>query len=541
MEEKKRGGFLRWPWNVVIYMAVFAALRLFPALRPFAVIYLILFLILMGIQRKNSPHGVEEGYCLSRTRKQLTWLIWALLALVMGAGLLYMLSVGLKQDRAYWETSDYVTLAVCGAGGPLMVLLGLYLGYTSVRDAFFPEKSALAQSIRNQLPYPDEAPPVGELFAMVDRDLKENGQWFGPVGVGREWVLGDNVTRIERIRGIFVVNELHQHHTKTGVRTSRNMELVLIDDRWQRMATSFNSVADMQAAADCLALRVPGARRGTNGQAGSFWTMDESEREDFERAFRQQQNLRASEAVRREAMSGGAQDMILEAGEDRTSRVTEALAEEHLDRCLGGEEEGFTLIPTRPIQAGDRALRALRVSARGETVTLTAALAGEENLGLAKMCGRREALEVLSGWLRREVPEDLESWDLRRLYAAPEAAGPRRREIPARLSLVYASGAAENHTTFTREDVALAAEGIVDGTYQLADLTHQGGYLWIRVTAGDRTDGCCTVEATRPEGEKLGFYITKMPPREAAAWLTGYPREPFQPGGRNWKRVQKPK
>ena len=34
----------------------------------------------------------------------------------------------------------------------------------------------LAKSIRSQLPYPDEAPPVEELFAMVDRDIQANGQ-----------------------------------------------------------------------------------------------------------------------------------------------------------------------------------------------------------------------------------------------------------------------------------------------------------------------------------------------------------------------------
>ena len=63
--------------------------------------------------------------------------------------------------------------------------------------------------------------------------------------------------------------------------------------------------------------------------------------------------------------------------------------------------------------------------------------------------------------------------------------------------------------------------------------------MWIRVTAGDRSDGRCTVEATRPEGETLGFYTAKMPPREAAAWLTGYPRGQYLPGGQGWKRVKK--
>ena len=238
--KENKGGFLRCPWNAVVYVLLAVTLRL---------LAIPVILVLMGLQRKNNPHGQSEGFCLSRTRKRLTWLIWALLVLAAGGALLYMLPVGLRQDRTYWETGDYATLAFCAIGGPLLVTGGLYLAYAAIRDAFFPAKSALAKSIRSQLPYPEEAPPVEELFAMVDGDLRENGRWFGPVGVGREWVLGDSVNRIDRIRGIFVVNEIHQHRTQTGVRTRRDMELVLVDDRWQRSVTSFNSLADLQAAA----------------------------------------------------------------------------------------------------------------------------------------------------------------------------------------------------------------------------------------------------------------------------------------------------
>lgn len=141
----------------------------------------------MWVQRKNNPHGMEEGYCLSRTQKQLIWLIWALLLLVMGAALGVFLTMGLDQDRTYWDRTDYITLAVSGGGAVLMTFLGLYLSYAAVRDGFFPAKSFLAQSIGNQLPYPDEAPPIEKLFAMVDNDLKENARWFGSVGIGREW------------------------------------------------------------------------------------------------------------------------------------------------------------------------------------------------------------------------------------------------------------------------------------------------------------------------------------------------------------------
>lgn len=166
---------------------------------------------------------------------------------------------------------------------------------------------------------------------------------------------------------------------------------------------------------------------------------------------------------------------------------------------------------------------------------------GEEHLGLALTAPPRRAEEILEGWLRREAP-DLKDWDLRRVYAAPQSSQDQgAKQSHAKLSLVYASGAAENHTTFTKEDVQLAAEGIADGTYQIVDLIHASGYLWIRVTAGDQTDGRCTVEATKPEGPELGFYMAKMPPREAAAWLTGYPLGQFLPGGRDWKRVKKSK
>ncbi len=542
MNEKKAPFFLRWPWNLVIYILLALVLRIFA-------IPIIALMVWAG--HKYDPHGVKAGICLSRTRKRTVGLAWALLALAIGGALAAGFFIGLGQDRATWDKMDYVTLAVCGVGGTLFLFLAVYAAYTSIRDAFFPARSALAQSIRSQLPYPDEAPPVDELFAMVDGDLTEHGRWFGPAGIGQEWVLGDLATRIDRIRGIFTVDEIHQHHTKTGVRTSRTLELVLIDDRWQRNAVTFQDPQDMRAAADCLALRVPDARRGTNGQASDFWAMDESSREEFEREFQQKKAHRASEQAQREFSGNVAQDMILKRqGGEVTSRVDGALVEEQLRRCLAGEEPGFELTPTRPVEAQGRTFRSLDCLVQPEAgeearVLLLLELApsqDERDLALALAASPRQAGEILQGWLRHQVP-DLTDWELRRVYdvSAQDRPAPSSRPSHARLSLVYASGAAENHATFTQEDVQLAAEGIVDGTYQIVDLTHSVGYLWIRVTAGDRTDGRCTVEATRPGGPELEFYTAKMTAREAAAWLTGYPHGQYLPGGRDWKRVKKPK
>src|SRR5699024_5270093 len=124
---------------------------------------------------------------------------------------------------------------------------------------FRSEKSALAQSIRNQLPYPDEAPPVKELFAMVDQDLKQNGQWCGKLGIGKEWVLGDEVSRIPRIRGVFSRVERHTRHAGKRTQVTYLYEIWIVDDRRQQQVTSLRSKREVEEAMDCLRRRVPAA------------------------------------------------------------------------------------------------------------------------------------------------------------------------------------------------------------------------------------------------------------------------------------------
>ena len=542
VKEKKDNGFLRWPWNVVLYALLIIALRLFA---------IPVILLLVWVQQKNNPNGVAEGYCLSRTRKRLSWLLGGLVSAAVGGALLYMFYVGMGMDRTYWDKQDEVTLWGSIIGGAFLLLLGLYLIYTGGRDTFFPAKSSLADSIRSQLPYPDEAPPVGELFAMVDNDLKENGQWFGPVGIGQEWVLGEQANRIDRIRGIFVVDEIRQHSTQTGTRTSRNMQLVLVDDRWRKHVTDFRNPQDMRAAADCLALRVPDARRGGSGQCSSFMSMDEGAREDFERDFRQKQNLRASEKVRKEALQGGTQDMILKRrGGEVTSRVSNAVVEEQLKRCLDGEESGFELTPTRPIEGEGRAFRSLNCFVRTGAGTEPQVLllmelvptGAERDMALMLTTTPRQGGDILRGWRRKEVP-DLKNWELRRMVD-PSLHNPRSqvqtREMPSdHLALLYASGAAESHDTFTQEDVEVAAEGIIDGTYQKVKLSRPRRSQWMIVEAGDKSDGRCTVRAARADPDKLRFFSTKTTPRQAASWLLSYSTGKFLPGGADWKDYTK--
>lgn len=295
MEQEKKNGlsFLRWPWNVVIYILLAISLRIF---------CIPLILILMGIQKKNNPHGVAEGYCLSRTRKRLPGVLLALLFLFISVALGVFFYSEIRMPNTDRKAEDYLKFVVCGAGAVGMLLAGLYEGFVSVRDTFFPSKSGLAKSIRSQLPFPDEAPPVDELFAMVDKDLKENGEWFDAVGIGKEWVLGDYASRIDRIRAIFMVDEIHRHYTQSGgMRSNRTLQLVLVDDRWKAAITTFHKPGELQAAADSLSFRVPSAFRGNNTDYINFMAKDDVERETYEREFRRREAARAAKQAMRDA------------------------------------------------------------------------------------------------------------------------------------------------------------------------------------------------------------------------------------------------
>lgn len=538
-DKKKLSRFLRWPWIIIIYILLAAFLRL---------LSIPIILLLVWFQRKKNPYGAAEGYCLSRTRKRLGFVFWGLLLLFFSVAVGSVFVIGLRQDKTYWDMKDYITFWGSIGGALFLFVLSICIGFIGVRDTFFPAKSALAQSIRNQLPYPDEAPPVEKLFAMVDNDLKENGQWFHPVGIGKEWVLGDLANRIDRIRGIFTVDEIHSHHTEHGTNSSRSLQLVLIDNRWQKSVTDFSSPQELQAAADCLALRVPDAARGRNGQCSRFLNMDDMEKEKFEREFRQKQSRRASERIQKETLGGGPQDMILrQADGSVTSRVTSSLVEERLQSCLKGNEAGFTLIPTRPVKENGKAFQELHCSvvqegSGTEKVLLLleqAPSGGNRNFAMSLATDPPQAREILQGWLRRQIP-DLAGWELREMNAIPQNTKSQPRQTSkARLVLVFASGASEGHTTFTQEDVQVAAEGLINGTYQIVDLTLPPGYLWIRAEAGNKMDGRCTVEATRPDADKLRFFSIKASPRQAAAWLTAYALGSFLPGENGWKEITK--
>ncbi len=242
--------WLRWPWNLVIYVVLVLVLRIFAV--P-------IILALMAWKKKREPDGPAEGYCLQRCHNRLALLGWAVLLWFISAACIVVFITQIQEERDYWEATDYAMTGCAAVFGVACFLGGLYEGYISLRDALCPDKSRLAKSIRSQMPYPDGNYDVKELFAMVDKDIRENGLWFDRVAVGQEWVLGDDASYIPRIRAVFGRDEVVYRHVNGGTQARRIIELYILDDHKHLQMTVLRKPRELSVLLDCLKLRAPDA------------------------------------------------------------------------------------------------------------------------------------------------------------------------------------------------------------------------------------------------------------------------------------------
>lgn len=411
-ETSKKRFYLKWPWNVVVYLVLVVVLRIFA---------IPVILLIMQWNKKQQPDGPEEGYCLQRTRGRLTGLIWAAVFLIGGGLAIWFFAVAqtmpyevekLKEELSF----GYYLIPVAGAGA---ILVGIFLAYRSLRDALVPEKSALAQSIRNQLSYPDEAPPVKELFAMVDQDLRQNGQWCGKLGIGKEWVLGDEVSRIPRIRGVFSRVERHIRHAGKRTQATYIYEIWIVDDRRELQITSLRSKQEVEQAMDCLRHRAPAAMFGvydSKEYKDLAYAKEEEQQYAQERAYRQRKAQQEEQDRQEQKRLDQNQVLTLPDG-SVTSRISwDTIYQLLRQPNQTGETVPFQLVPSIPFHK------------QGHTFSRLACLAGgaaqptriliEEYSGTPGVPGQYawtrdvaagEAEEVLRGWLRGESPT-LSGW-----------------------------------------------------------------------------------------------------------------------------------
>lgn len=544
-EEKRKGPLLKWPWNIVAY--VLAGIALSFALSPLFGIPLVVWYA--RHQQKKYPGMADGGYCMARTHGLLKAMPWGILFLALGCGMLWVVwydntyQMGLNQTKP-----EKIGFIACGA---FLLLLGAFLIYISVRNSFFPEKSAVAESIRSQLPYPEEAPPVSELFAMVDKDLEENGRTFGRIIIGEQWVLGDHVNYIPRIRGVFGRDEIVTHYRNNKATSAREVELYIVDDRNQVMYSDVQKPDELKMILECLKLRAPYAYFGDYNEMSRFRGASDEEKEKREREFRRRQTDQQLQSFRRP--SEREQRVILSSYEiSATSRVDEKV----LQKILSGEHrrEGLALTAGKPllfegVQYG--AMWCFPDKPEGTQLLLEEYVPGAgkdtDRKALARWTHNdRETIRILMTWAEGKIDEPgqwetghLEQWgsiDLNFCAREKEdnAAG---RVHPGELRLVSASGVGQNHYTFTREDVRLAAESIVDQSCKMVRCIKKGGYLIMSVHNGDENDRRCTVTVSRPVDGKLRFFEIKCTHRQAAEWFLAFYDGNFSPQWQEWKDV----
>ena len=372
-----------------------------------------------NMERQSSR--AEERFCLRRARGRLTGLVPAALLMAGGALCLYFFYLGQTLPGEVERLDDQMRIFyhLCPFLGAGAALIGLFLAYRSLRDALRPEKSALAQSIRDQLPYPDEAPPVKELFAMVDRDLRENGLWCGRLGIGKEWVLGDQVSRIPRIRGVFSRSERHTRRAGKRTIVTYLYEVWIVDDRRERQVTALRSQRELDDAMDCLRRRVPAAVFGAYDSReynDLIYVKEDEQQYAQERAYRQRA-ARFEEQRRREQKEKAQNQVLTLPDGSVTSRITlEDLRQLLLRPGRTGEESPFQLVPGVPIQGEQGAFSRLVCLPGGfqepvhillEEYSGTPGVPGQ--YAWARDLSTGEAETVLHNWLRGELPT-LEDW-----------------------------------------------------------------------------------------------------------------------------------
>lgn len=410
-EPSKKHFYLKWPWNLVVYLILIIFLRIF-AVPP--------VLLLMWWNKKQQPDGPEEGYCLQRTRGRLFQLIWAAVFLLMGAAGIVWVIANWTEDRSGWEYMDYIKMAIAGvlaAGG---MLGAVYEAYTGLRDVLCPEKSSLAKSIRAQLSHPEEAPPVRELFAMVDQDLKQNGRWFGKLGIGKEWVLGDEVSHIPRIRGVFSRVEKKTSNSGGRIRVTHIVQLWIVDNRQKRQFTNLNSPQELEGAINCLRQRAPAAIFGTYGskEYNDLAYAGEMEWYVHDRDYRQRNAQFEEQEYERQNILPQNQVLTLPDG-SVTSRITWDILHQLLVWPNRTEEPSpFQLVPGIPIQGESHTFSRLACLPGGSQKPTRILL--EEYSGSPGRPGTyawtrdmsvSEAEEVVQNWSQGRIPS-LDGWIL---------------------------------------------------------------------------------------------------------------------------------
>lgn len=456
-------------------------------------------------------------YCQNRARDRFPYFFLGLLLLFLGFSCGVYLFM---EDKTNWDYTDYITTVIVCGGCLAFTAAGLYESYVSLRDVFFPGKSTIARSIRSQLPRPEEAPDWQRMFAMVDSDLAATGRWFGKVGIGSQWMLGDEVSFLPRIRGVFKQDEIQ--HSATRGRSSRVMRLLIIDDRKQSQITGFSDPRDLDAVIQCLRLRVPAAYFGSYHDYIGFCDRSDEEWERMDQEFRQRQTQaeqRARETV--PVQSGQGFALTDPASGRRTSQVNVESVSRQLDGLEPGEQ--FRLEMTPPISdqriGGLLAVNCVREDMSSYRMVAQPSFDSGEAEGFVRIgLNKEEARQLLVRLVEDRMAPDFSEpgWQSATFRKMPAQAD---RQTPPYLNITDGTGTSRRYPRFSRRDVELAAEKVADGSYKSAILWLPPRLVFL--DAGTKEDGRTTIQIGLPEKDAFRTRMAKTTGRQAAEWFIG--------------------
>ena len=313
-----------------------------------------------------------------------------------------------------------------------------------------------------------------------------------------------------------------------------------MDDRRQVQSTGLRKPAELKAAVDCLRLRVPEAHFDNYSNMSKFAGQSEEEWQALERDFvrRRDQRLAQQEEQSRYSAGNNPNFVLIDLRGRRTSRFDRRTVEDQITG-LNGQGSRFALEPVELIPVpGRNGMRLSRlecgVTDQGLTLVVVLKMAGGPDQVFARPVSKQEARESFVNLLEGKQPPDLSN--LSRWQPLQVMEQPKQQ---SRAKLVYSdrTGVDREFTSFTRRDVELAGEGLASGKYTVVALFAGPRYLYLK--AGDQSDGRVTVNASRPDPDKLRVFETKCTDRQAQAWLLEMLEGTFRPDFSQWKDITK--
>ncbi len=447
-----------------------------------------------------------NNYCRNRCYAQLKHAAFGIM--VFGVSLIIFSGIVFFGFDFGGDVATWVAIIV----SPIAALVGLWFAALGFRDAFFPEKSDLAKSIRSQLDNPDDDTPIEELFDMVDMDIAYNGKWFDKLAICSEWVFGDEVMKIERVRGVF--NETTSSVNGKG-RTRYTYTLTLVDNRNQQQKTIFTNKNAMMSAYDTLRVLVPEAFCGGEKELDRFVNLSERERVDFETDFRQKRVIRENIENDRKRFP---QDIVLYSGDgNATSRVnTDTLKQAQSVLRVG---EYLRLICTHALTDKHGSFSFLDCVKAESAYYLVCSYENDNKpLSFRAFMSEHEALSVLSRFVTDKSIPDVSRWE--QLTTRHMTTSKTGEKPVCELIITEHNGGSRTFTSFTREDIELALEDVFSAKTQAVRIACE--WLYFIISAKASGDSSLEADASIPVDDMLRHFNTTCDRIQAKRWLLAF-------------------